>query len=157
MNSQLISCEKLQIPEALKHDHDALRSELIRAASVPGPIGIAAESVAQLCFPHFAEEEESVRLASGLLHDLATDGERADMATVAPMIARYSAQHIAMRDRHQPINAAIEILLQEARKQENMEVVELVHKIRYHEKIENQVMYPTLLFIDRSVTQRMGE
>lgn len=156
MDSQLLSCEKLQIPEALKHDHDALRSELIRAAAVPGEIGLAAERVAQLCFPHFAEEEESVRRATGLLNDLATDGERADMATVAPMIARFSAQHIAMRDRHQPINAAIEVLLQEARKQENMEVVELVHKIRYHEKIENQVMYPTLLFIDKSVTQRMA-
>jgi hypothetical protein len=157
MDSHLLSCEKLQIPEALKHDHDALRSELIRAASVSGEIGMAAERVAQLCFPHFSEEEESVRLATGLLHDLATDGDRADMVTVAPMIARFSAQHIAMRDRHQPINAAIDVLLQEARKAENMEIVELVHKIRYHEKIENQVMYPTLLFIDKSVTQRMGD
>lgn len=155
MDSHLLTCEKVQIPEALMHDHEILRTALIRATSEPGPIGIAAERVAQLCLPHFAEEEESVSRATGLLHDLATDRGRAEMAGVAPIIARFSAQHIAMRDRHQPIIAAIEGLLQEARKQENMEVIELVHMLRYHEKIENQVMYPTLLFVDKSVTERL--
>jgi len=155
MNSQLLSCGKLQIPNALKHDHEVLASELIRVASVPGPVGIAAERVAQLCLPHFAEEEESVSRATALLNDLATDGDREEMATVAPMIARFSAQHIAMRDQHQPIIAAIEELLQEARDEGNMEVVRLVYKLKYHEKIENQVMYPTLLFVDRSATRRL--
>jgi predicted hydrolase (HD superfamily) len=155
MNAQLLSCGKLEIPEALKHDHSVLAAELIRAISEPGQIGIAAERVAQLCLPHFAEEEESVSRATGLLHDLATDRERAGMATMAPIIARFSAQHIAMRDQHQPITAALEALLQEARKEENMAIVGLVYKIKYHEKIENQVMYPTLLFVDRSVKQSL--
>ncbi len=151
MNSNLLSCAKLEIPEALTLDHEMLRAELLKAAREPGRIGKAAEQVAQLCLRHFAEEEEQVFRAIGLLHDLASDRVRSRSTTGAPLIVRLSAQHLAMHGDDRPINSAIEALLQAARLEKNKEIAELVHSLREHETIENQVMYPTLLFIDRSV------
>lgn len=157
MNSKLLSTyEKLQIPEALTLDHEELRAELIRAAREPGRIGKAAERVVRLCHAHFAKEEENIFRAFGLLHDLASDRVRPDMAAVAQMIAQFSTQHDTLHEQHQAINIAVDKLLQEARKQENKEIAELVRDLRNHEKIENEVVYPTVLDIARSVQLGMG-
>jgi len=156
MNSNLLSCAKLDIPEALTLDHEMLRAGLLKAAKQPGRIGKAAERVAQLCLAHFAEEEQQVFRATGLLHDLASDRVQSRSAAAAPMIAQLTARHLAMRGDDQPITAAIEALLQEAREEKNEEIAELVHSLKEHETIENQVMYPTLLFIDKSVADSLG-
>jgi len=156
MNSKLLSCGKLEIPGALTLDHEELRSELIVASEEPGRIGIAEKKVTELCLPHFAKEEENIFHAFGVLHDLAAARVRPDMAAVTSMIAQFSAQHYALRDRHQSIKAALEELLQEARKEDNEEIAQLVYTLRNHEKIEDEVMYPTVLLIDRSVRESLG-
>ena len=143
INSKLLSYEKLRIPEALTLDHEELRVALIRAAAEPGRIGKAAERVANLCLAHFGKEEEDIFRAFGLLHDLASDRARPDMAAMARMIAQFSAQHDALRDHHRSIDAAVENLLQHARKEENKEIAELVFNLRDHEKIENEVPHGT--------------
>ncbi|MBI2319445.1 MAG: hypothetical protein HYU75_21215 [Betaproteobacteria bacterium] len=155
MDAKLLSCGKFEIPEALAFDHEALCAELSRAAMEPGPIGKAAERAALLCRMHFAAEEEIVFRAFGLLHDLAAGRVRPDMDPVAPLIARFTAQHLGLRDYHQSISVAIEELLQEARKDGNQEIAELVDNLRNHERIENLVMYPTMLFIDSSVRESL--
>lgn len=147
MESNLLSCTKLEIPDALVLDHEALRAGLARAANEPGPIGKAAERVALLCREHFAEEEKIVSRAFAQLHDPAWIGGRG----VAAAIARFTARHLALREHHQSINAAVEELLQAARKDGNGEIAELVSSLRHHERIENVVLYPTMLFIGSSV------
>lgn len=151
MDSKLLSCGKLQIPEALTLDHEQLRAELMRAAKEPGRLGEAAERVAGLCLAHFAQEEENIFRAFGMLHDLASDRVPPNMAASARTIAQFSAQHLALRDQHQSINAAVEELLQEAHKEENEEIAQLVRNLRGHEKIEDEMMYPTVLLIGKSV------
>jgi hypothetical protein len=139
----------------LAFDHDALRAGLARAVIEPGPIGEAATRVARLCRAHFAKEEENVSYAFGLLHDLESNDVRPNKEAIAPMIAHFSAQHLALRGHHQSIHVAIEELLQEARNEGNIKIAELVHNLRYHEKIENEVVYPTMLFINNSVRQSL--
>ena len=156
MESHLLSCGKFEIPDALALDHEELRTELIRAATVPGRIGIAAKKVAHLCLPHFAKEEQMIFSAFGLLHDLAANRVRKDMAPVAPMIALFSAQHHALLDREQSMNVAVEELLREAHKEKNTEIADLVSKLRNHEKTEDEVMYPTVLLIGSSVRDALG-
>ena len=155
MNLNLLSCGKFEIPEALALDYEALRAGLNRAATQPGSIGEAAKRVAQLCRTHFAKEEEHVSYAFGLLHDLESNDVRPNTAAVAPMIAQFSAQHLALRGHHQSIHLAIEELLQEARIADNKEVAELVYNLRDHEKIENEVVYPTMLLINGSVRESL--
>ena len=155
MNSKLVSCGKFEISQALSLDHEELRAELSKAAAEPGRLGEAAQRVAQLCLAHFAEEEENVLHAFALLHDLESNRGRPSAAAVAAMIAQFSAQHLALREHDQTIHVAVEELLEQARKEENEEIAELVCNLRDHEKIENEVVYPTMLFINRAVRESL--
>lgn len=150
MDSNLFSCGKLEIPEALKRDHEQLRGGLMRAAKEPGRIGEAAGRVAGLCLPHFAQEEDDIFRVFELLRDPDSDRVPPNMAASARRIAQFSAKHLALRSQHQSINAAVEVLLREARKEGNEEIAELIHTLRGHEKIEDEMMYPTVLTLCRS-------
>ncbi|MBI4292401.1 MAG: hypothetical protein HY661_13070 [Betaproteobacteria bacterium] len=156
MKSNLLSCGKLDIPEALTLDHEKISAELLRASKEPGAIGKAAKRVTELCLPHFAKEEKNVFHAFGVLHDLMAERVRPDMAAVMPLVAQFSAQHYALNDHHQSIKAALDELLQEARKEENQEISQLVYTLRNHERIEDELMYPTVLLIDGSFRQSLG-
>ena len=156
MDSKLRLCQKLEIPDALMSDHDVLRERLMRATTVPGRIGIAAERASQFWLLHFAEEEEEVFRAIELLKELEQAGEQGEQpTTLFPIIARISAKHLAMRDRHHPIHATLEELQQVARDEGNDIICELVDDLRKHEQIEDQVMYPTLMFADASARGKL--
>lgn len=157
MNSKLLSSyEKLQMPEALTLEHEALRAELVRWAREPGRIGKAAERVARLCDAHFAREEDNVMRAFGMLHDIASDRARPDVAALAKIVAQFGSQHDAMRGQHQAINTAVENFLQLGRNGQIPEIADLAAMLMEHERIEDDVVYPTVLEIARSVQAGMG-
>ena len=156
MNSHLLSCEKLDIPDALALDHEQLRTELVKAASRPGRIGLAARKVAHLYLPHFAKEEQMISSAFGLLKDLAARRLLPDALQIEPMIGLFSARHHAALNDHKAINAAVEQLLLEASQEQDADIVDLVCKLSDHERIEDQVMYPTALFFARSVRDALA-
>lgn len=156
MNSHLLSCGKFEIPDALTLDHEELRTELIKAAIQPGRVGIAAKKVAHLYLPHFAREEQMIFSAFGLLQDLAAERVLPDMAPVEPMIALLSGQHHALLKHHKSIDAAVEELLEEARNEKNAEIADLVCKLRKHEKTEDEVMFPTVLMIAKSIRDALA-
>jgi hemerythrin superfamily protein len=147
----LSSYERLRMPEALALEHETLRAELIRWTREPGKIGKAAERVGRLCEAHFAQEEENVFRAFGMLHDIASDRARPDAAAVAKVVAQFGSLHDAMHGQHHAINAAIENMLQQSRKEAIREIAELASMLRAHEQIEDEVVYPTVLEIAGSV------
>ena len=156
MDSILLSNGRLGIPEALIHAHDALRAGLTRAAAESGQVGRAAKQIAQLCAPHFAQEEEDIFRLFGLLHDLATERVRPDMRAALPMITELAARRDASRSHHRMIDAAIEELLLQSRKGANLAAARVAHALRDHERDEDEGMYPTMLSIDQSLRESLG-
>ena len=153
MDSRLLSYGKLEIPEALTLEHEELQARLNRVAARPGRVGQAAKGVARLCRAHFAKEEVNIFRAFGLLHALASDRVRPEMAAEAQVVVEFSAQQNGSGDHHRLINAALEKLLQEARDHKDNEIIELAARLRDHEKIEDEVTYPAVLLIARSVQE----
>ena len=155
INSHLSSCQKFEIPEALARDHEELRTELIKVAIEPGPLGIAAKKVAHLYLPHFVQEEQMIFSAFALLNDLEAGRVRLDSAPVEPMIALSGAGHRKLRNSAKSIDSAVEEMLQLARQENNAEVIALVRRLRNHEMLEDRMMYPTVLMICRSVREQL--
>jgi hypothetical protein len=145
-----------RIPEALRLGHDEMRAELVRATAMPGPIGEAAKRVAELCLPHMEREEESVFPVFGLLRDLAEGRVRPEMADVLPLISTFSAWRDRLGDEHYSIAPAIHALLLAAYKEDNREIVEFTYNLRMHERMEDQVIFPTVLLIGNYVQERLG-
>jgi hypothetical protein len=147
---------ELNVPIALLRGHDEARADLVRATMEGGRIAKAAKRVAQLCLPHFEHEEKSVFPVLALLPYLQQGNLRPEMMDVMPMILDFRAKHDAMDDHHQSIMAAVEALLQAAHKEKNREFAQFAYNLRIHERIEDEVIYPTVVLIGKYLQEKLG-
>ena len=147
---------KLNVPKALLRGHDEARSELARATMEGGRIAKAGKRVAELCLPHFEHEEKGVFPVLALLPYLEQGNLRPEMLDVMPLIHNYRVKHDAINDHHQLIVAAIEDLLAAAKKERNRDVVEFAHNLRAHERIEDEVIYPTVVLIGKYLQEKLA-
>jgi len=147
---------KLTVPKALLRGHDEARAELVRATMEGGRIAKAGKRLAQLCLPHFEHEEKSVFPVLALLPYLEQGNLRPEMMDVMPVIHDFRAKHDAIDDHHQLIVAAIEELLQAAHKEKNREFADFAYTMRIHEKVEDEVIYPTVILIGRYLQEKLA-
>jgi hemerythrin superfamily protein len=139
----------IQIPSALKAEHEELHEELRRATKAGGRTGEAAKAVATLMHPHFIKEEEYAFPPLGLLGQLAKGKQDAAMSDVISMTDKLEAELPAMLAEHKEIVEALERLI-EAAKSENMpEYVRFAERLMAHARAEEEVSYPTALLIGR--------
>jgi Hemerythrin HHE cation binding domain len=94
---------KLNVPKALRRDHDYARAEFVRATMEGGRNAKAAKRVAQLCLPHFEREERIVFPVLALLPYLAPENLRSEMMDIMPLISDFRAKHDAINNHHQSI------------------------------------------------------
>jgi hemerythrin superfamily protein len=147
---------KLSAPKALLRGHDEARAELVRATMEGGRIAKAGRRVAQLCLPHFEHEEKSVFPVLALLPYLEQGNLRPEMMDVMPLIHDFRAKHDAINDHHQLIVSAVEELLQAAHKEKNREFAEFAYTLRVHERIEDEVIYPTVILIGNYLQEKLA-
>ena len=147
---------KLHAPDALLRVHDEARAELVRAIMEGGRIAKAAKRVAQLCLPHFEHEEKSVFPVLALLPHLERGNLQPEMMDVMPLISDFRAKHDSLDDHHQLIVSAIEELLQAAYKEKNREIAEFAYNMRIHERIEDEVIYPTIALIGKYLQEKLA-
>jgi hemerythrin superfamily protein len=147
---------KLTVPKALLRGHDEARAELVRVCMEGGRIAEAGKRVADLCLPHFEHEEKSVFPVLALLPYLEQGTLRPEMKDVMPMIFDFRAKHDALEHHHQLIVSAIDDLLQIAHKEKNREIAEFAYNMRAHERIEDEVIYPTVVLIGRYLQEKLA-
>jgi hypothetical protein len=147
---------KLNVPDALLRGHDEARAELVRATMEGGRIAKAGKRVAELCLPHFEHEEKGVFPVLALLPYLERGVLRPEMMDVMPLIYDFRAKHDALDDHHQLIVSAIEELLQAAHKEKNREFAEFAYNMRIHERVEDEVIYPTVILIGKYLQEKLA-
>jgi hypothetical protein len=147
---------ELNVPSALLRDHDEARTVFVRATMAGGRIATAARRVAQLCLSHFEHEENSVFPVLALLPYLRQGNLRPEMMEVMPLITAFRAKQALVDDHHQLIGSAIENLLQAARKEKNREIAQLAYKLSLHERIEDEVIFPTVVLIGKYLQEKLA-
>jgi hemerythrin-like domain-containing protein len=145
------------IPQPLQQEHEALHAELRNATQAGGAVGEAAKALARLMHPHFVKEDEFALPPLALLQPLAQGTVTADMQEVLKLTDRLAAELPAMLAEHKTIVAALERLVDEARRAKRTDVVEFAQKLMLHAQTEEQVMYPAALLVGRFVSQRLAE
>jgi hypothetical protein len=138
---------KLAVPKALRRSHDEARAEFARATMDGGPIARAVTRVAQLCRPHFEYEEKAVFPVLALLPDLERGKARPEMMNVMPLIRDFRSKREATDEHHQSILGAIDELLRAAHNKNSREFAEFAYALQVHEKIEDEVIYPSVVLI----------
>ena len=155
MNSGIHAYGNLNIPHALRLAHNEARYGLVHATRQRGAFVEAVNSLSRLCLPHFEWEEKTVFPILGLMPELKRGIVRPEMAEVLPIIADFSARQDTADDHHQMILSAIIALLQAVDPAKNKEVAEFAYNLRVHEKIEDDVVYPTVLLIGEYLREKL--
>lgn len=145
----------MEVPVALKLDHDELRSELDKALREKGAVGEAARELAGIVLPHMAREEKIAFPPLGLLAQLASGEVTAEMAMVLPMISEFIAGHDTLRGDHQRISFKLQKLLEAAKKEGSDEYTQFAYRGMVHERIEEAVIYPTIVLIGKYIRQQL--
>jgi hemerythrin HHE cation binding domain-containing protein len=146
---------KLEIPSALKAEHEALHDTLRKATQEPGELGDAAKAVAKLLHPHFVKEEAYALPPLGLLRDLAQGRLTPEMKEVLQFTDRLKTDFGQMLEEHKLIVAALDKLSAAAKKANKMEYAEFADALILHAQTEEEVSYPTAILIGEYVREKL--
>lgn len=142
------------VPKSIREEHEELHQDLARATRQPGAVGEAAREVARVLHPHFVAEEEYALPPLGLLSAVA----RGEMPSGADQIIAMS-EHLReelprMLDEHRAIAAALDRLIEAAKREGQAEVVHFAEKLKLHAKTEEEVLYPATLILGEVLRRR---
>jgi hypothetical protein len=146
----------IEIPSAMKSEHDELHADLVKATSSGGETAEAARAVARVLHGHFVGEEEFAMPPLGLLQRLAQGEFSPEMAEVLPMTDRLEAELPKMLAEHASITAALDVLSAAARREQKPEIEAFARRLKVHAATEEQVSYPTSILIGRYVKQMLS-
>lgn len=77
------------------------------------------------------------------------------MAAVFPLVFHCRAWHDVI-DHHRSIHDAMDELHVTLRQEQNSELATLADNLRNHERIEENVMYPAMIWIGSYIRQQLG-
>lgn len=138
---------KIKIPESLKLEHEELHKQLAETSKMSGKIGEAAKLLAEILYPHFIAEEEFAIPPLGVLQQLAVGDLSFDILKVLDMTTKLKTLLPKMLDEHKAINAALDKLIDLAKNEDKVDVIEFSEKLKLHAKVEEEVTYPASLLI----------
>lgn len=137
----------LRAPEPLKLEHEELHAQLAAATQQKGAVGEAAQEVAKLMHPHFVKEEEFALPPLGLLRPLAAGRDVRDTTQAIAMAARLKKELPVMLAEHEQIVAALQKLVEAAKRQNQDDLVRFAERLMLHAQTEEQVMYPAAVLL----------
>ena len=138
---------KLEIPSALKLEHEELHKKLKEVVNLGGKTGAAAKKVEKLFHAHFAREEKHALPPLGLLQSLAAGNFPDKTRSIVNDIDELKQELPQMLREHQQIVPALRELEEIAEKENNTTVKPFVEKLILHAVIEEQVMYPAAVLV----------
>ena len=135
------------VPSVIKTEHESLLNRAHAITSGKDSTGRAAGKLYSLLQHHFAEEEDYVLPALGLLPLLAGDKLPQQSEDVIALCEKLRLQSDHMNAEHQLIGAFTEELMQVAAKEKHEEVIGFRNDLRKHAALEEQVLFPGALLV----------
>jgi len=144
-----------KVPEPLQQEHEVLYEELVNAAKESGAIGEAAKTVAKLMHPHFVKEEDFALPPLGLLPHLIAGKISPVMRGVTVMTDKLKTDLHEMLKEHGAIAKAIDNLEAVAKREKKWKFARLAEKLKRHEIMEEQVLYPATILIGEFIKLKL--
>jgi len=143
------------IPISLLQEHAVLTTELNTAAGLPGETGVAARRVLSLVTPHFKDEQRRVYPLLNLLPTLGAQQVQPWMADLLPVADRLRLGIDEIRYAHVAIGRALDDLHAAAWREGQSEYAFLAERIRRHEQLEEEILYPAALVVGDELRLRL--
>jgi hypothetical protein len=128
---------EFKVPQSLELEHEELHQQLVNAIKDGCKVGGAAKAVANVLHPHFEKEEEYALPPLGLLSSLVErDKITQEMKSVLTMTDKLKADLPHMFEEHKKIVAALDNLIDVAKKENKILVIHFAEKLKLHAKTE---------------------
>jgi hypothetical protein len=141
------------IPEAMREEHEELHDELRKATKMAGPVGKAAKRVAEVLHPHFERENELALPVIGIARELAEGKISPDFPKGLELSEKFKVEYKRMLQEHVEIVKALSELEKAAKKAKKASVVDFARKLKMHAKTEEDLTYPAVLMIGKTLKQ----
>ena len=147
---------RIQIPKSLRLEHEELHDFLAKVRHEPGELGDTLRRVARLMEPHFRKEEAFAMPPLGLLARLARNEVHVAMAEVYPHTDWLKNNLAILMAEHDAIGAAVQEMLQAARRAERTDYIDFAEKLVNHLRMEEEVMYPAAILVGEYLRLLLG-
>lgn len=150
------SAATLSIPRSVQTEHEAIHSTLVEATKAAGPVGKAAQQLAEVLHPHFVREEQIALPPLGLLARLA-GGARLSNAEVTEALSMTDAlkrELPRMLEEHKRIRTAVDNLRTAAKAERAAKYEELADHLALHAQTEEEVLYPAAVLVGDLIRAR---
>jgi len=137
----------LEIPNAIKLEHEKLHADLSAATKMTGQTGQAAKRVAAVLHEHFLSEEEYAMPPLALLGPIADGQATRKMRSVIAVTDRLKSEMGRMLSEHKAILEALDELGRAAKAESHPEVSRFVKELITHAQTEEQVLYPAAILV----------
>jgi hypothetical protein len=137
----------LEVPKAMKSEHEELHADLERLTMAGGRTGEAAKDVAALMEKHFANENAYALPPLNLLVPLSEGKFSCSMTGVLTMTDKLHAEMPTMLAEHKEIVAALQKLTTVAKAESKPDGVRFAEMLTAHAQGEEQITYPTALLV----------
>ena len=156
----LMTTPKIEIPQSVQAEHQAIHSALVEATKAPGRVGTAAKALAEVLHPHFVREEQIALPPLGLLAPLAAGTKLSD-AQVSEALAMTDSlrrELSKMLDEHKQVRVAVEGLRRAAIEEQALTYQQLADQLALHAQAEEEVLYPAAVLVgDLIRAKRQGK
>jgi hypothetical protein len=137
----------LEIPAALKVEHEKLHAHPSAATQLGGKTGEAAQRVAAVLHEHFLSEEEFALPPLALLAPIAEGRTTDDMRSVIGLTDKLKREMPRMLGEHKALLQALDELGRAAKAERHPEVSRFVEELTLHAQNEEQVLYPAAILV----------
>jgi iron-sulfur cluster repair protein YtfE (RIC family) len=140
---------RIEIPQSVQTEHEAIHSALVEAMKAPGRVGPAAKTLAEVLHPHFVREEQIALPPLGLLARLAAGAgvSDADASEVLAMTDSLRRELPKMLEEHKHIRAAVDGLRAAAKADQALTHEQLADQLALHAQTEEEVLYPAAILV----------
>ena len=139
----------MEIPEAMKEEHEEFHKELAKATKIQGNVGEAAKRVALVLHPHFEKENELALPVIGLARELAEGKTSPDFPKALKLCETFKREYEKMLQEHVEIVKALDELKKVAKTANEKDVIEFTKKLKLHAQTEEDLTYPAVLMIGK--------
>lgn len=144
----------LQIPSALRNEHEQLHAKLAAAISAGGRTGEAATEVEKLLEPHFKKEEQYAMPLLGLLPSVAAGKMPTESKNVIALSERLKSEMPGMLREHAAIAAAVQRLRAAALLERQSAAAQFAEALMAHAQQEEQIHYPSAVLVGEFIKSR---
>ncbi len=143
------------IPLSLLEEHAELHTALETASRLPGDTGTAARKVLAIITPHFQQEQRRVFPLLRVLPMLAAGQVEPGMADLLPVADRLRADFDGYLREHLDLAGALDELSTAAWRENHEEYAFLAERIRRHDRMDREVLYPAAQLAGECLRQRL--